>query len=404
MFLFGSYTSPMPKIDQVTQDILNGNYHFHSDNKIYPQSSGWTGIREVRNADFVKACLKLLVATIRENSRSQSSSINYEDFKYTIEQLVVFEGTNRNPALKPFRDLLSGRILQLLSSRQDFSEINMGFIEGETSFGDILSTMQCWVEWVIYENLIDRDKPKPPQALTLFFKSLDLNKHPATVCTLNHDLKTEQALNNLSVGYKDGFTQITESSAMRFAPKELVDSTKECTLYKLHGSINWFWSGSEYHKLLEPDTDYDSGDNYRGYVGTANLLSGTINKLEAYNYGVYPWIWAAFQNQLLATKRIICSGYGFMDLGVTSRLHGWLTSLSGNQLLIIDPSPKALIERCKRHAISNISGFFREGTYHICSDANEIENAPTPIILLECGFEALNESDHFPPLRKFAYH
>lgn len=203
MFLFGSYTSPMPKIDQVTQDILNGNYHFHSDNKIYPQSSGWTGIREVRNADFVKACLKLLVATIRENSRSQSSSINYEDFKYTIEQLVVFEGTNRNPALKPFRDLLSGRILQLLSSRQDFSEINMGFIEGETSFGDILSTMQCWVEWVIYENLIDRDKPKPPQALTLFFKSLDLNKHPATVCTLNHDLKTEQALNNLSVGYKD---------------------------------------------------------------------------------------------------------------------------------------------------------------------------------------------------------
>jgi hypothetical protein len=157
------------------------------------------------------------------------------------------------------------------------------------------------------------------------------------------------------------------------------------------------------YKLLNPDEDYDIGDNHRGYYGTPNLLSGTLNKLEAYNYGLYPWIWTAFQNQLLDTKRIVCSGYGFMDLDVTSRLYDWVTTFTGNKLLIIDPSPKALIERCQKHAISNISGFFRDGSYTICSDPHKIEAARTPIVLLECGFETLNGSDHFSELRRFAY-
>lgn len=156
MFLLGSYTSPMPKVRDVTEAILNGNYHFHSNGKIYSKS-GFSGVRDVRSADFVKAFLRLIVATIRENSSRKTAYINYEDFKYVIEQLAAFEGTGRNPAIRPFRNLLHSRALLLLASNKEFSAINSGFIEADITFGDILATAQHWTEWVIYEQLLDRD-------------------------------------------------------------------------------------------------------------------------------------------------------------------------------------------------------------------------------------------------------
>jgi hypothetical protein len=31
MFLFGSRTSAMPNVEDVTEAVLNGDYHFHTD-------------------------------------------------------------------------------------------------------------------------------------------------------------------------------------------------------------------------------------------------------------------------------------------------------------------------------------------------------------------------------------
>ncbi len=38
IFLFGSYTSPLPKIDDITHNILNGDLEFHTNGRLYKEA------------------------------------------------------------------------------------------------------------------------------------------------------------------------------------------------------------------------------------------------------------------------------------------------------------------------------------------------------------------------------
>lgn len=179
-------------------------------------------------------------------------------------------------------------------------------------------------------------------------------------------------------------------------------------LLKLHGSINWFWKENHIYKIDQPDRQLLDDSN----LGAPRFIAGTLNKMEDYTFLHYPWIWAEFQNQLLQTRRIICSGYGFTDLGVTTRLSGWLKMFPDARLCIITPNPKApegLISACQNHTIDVVLNFFREPEeetehgqlYEICSTGTELMNSAARIIILDEKFE--DASKHAAALRTFAY-
>lgn len=376
MFLFGSYTSPLPKVSEITKAVLTGDYHFNfSSCKLNDGASD-------SESDAIKGFLQYI--------QEVAAAKNYEDIAFVVNSLWKQIGTQRDPTIEPFyREVISAiKSDPQLQLPPEFEEPHPP--------SEMIERARLWIAWVVFHQL-KNSKKTLPEHLISFFKALDTNNHSAWICTLNHDCETERALKELSINYSDGFTECVNSPAL-FQPALLSNSTARTTLIKLHGSIDWFASDRQHYRMPMPFSLMDIS-------GTPVLLSGSLNKLEDYTYQLYPWLWAEFQNQLLRTKRIICSGYGFMDLGVTSRLSGWLNSIEDAMLLIIDPDPAGLIRRCRAHSISNIKGFFgyddSNPQYTICEHSSEIQSTENSIILLKCGFE--NVSDHGTELQKFAY-
>jgi hypothetical protein len=378
MFLFGSRTSAMPNVEDVTEAVLNGDYHFHTDGRLYP---GEISLKE----KSIKAFLKFIY--------QKYDASNYEDLAYIISVLWKQDGTGRDPTVTSFHQ----EIIQAIGDRPELQLPKELGIQPTRS--KIFDSARSWISWVVHQQL-QNQQAIPPTDLINFFTALNLKENNSWICTLNHDLETEAALKQLHIEFNSGFIR-TAAKHPRFSANQMFQPLDNSTLLKLHGSINWFSNNSEYYEVPVPlsmdDEDYING--------TPAFLSGSLNKLEDYTYQIYPWIWAAFQNQLLRTKRIICSGYGFMDLGVTSRLSGWLSAIEDTKLLILDPDPVSLVQRCQKHAISNIGGFFgypeSSPKYNICEDSSGIETAEHSIILLKCRFE--EASQHAEALRKFAY-
>lgn len=387
----------MPKVKDITSEILNGEYHFHGDNRIYTQPNPGKTKYDERDSDVIRLTLDTLKNHIQDLKVSED--VNYEEITYIVSKLKKQSGTSRDPTLQVFRDVLFTELktkfskkFELTSSGRDTSTT-----PPKVTLDNVISSTWTWIMWIVFEQLIDRNKQHSPKALRDFFDvMLDSSKIP-TICTLNHDTKTEQALG--SYPYVDGFSSSTSGTA-KFHPSLLKSREGQIPLLKLHGSINWFCKDGEYIKLVNPD-DYDDAN----CVFEPLFLAGSLNKLEDYSYLMFPWIWTEFQNQLLQTKRIICSGYGFMDLGVTSRLREWLSLIYGAKLLIIDPDPEKLVQSCQRHGINNIGSFFGEREsqtkYTICVDSTKIQDTRHSIIFLKCGFE--DASKHAKALRTFAY-
>ncbi len=386
MFLFGSYTSPMPKVTDVTKAVLNGNYRFHTDGRLYP---GKCSAKE----NSIKAFIRFVY--------EETEATNYEDLAYIISALSKQDETDRDPIVKPFYKSIINAIVER-PELQAPAELGIQFDKSE-----IISLARSWIAWVVHQQLQNIER-KQPIDLINFFNALELKRDPAWICTLNHDLQTEAALYNLGIKFNNGFIK-TETKHPRFEANEIFRTSSDSKLLKLHGSINWFWKNRKYHEVPVPlsmdDEDYIN-DN-------PAFISGSLNKLEDYTYQIYPWIWAEFQNQLSKTRRIICSGYGFKDLGVTSRIDGWLNVFPEARLLIIAPDnaegdSNGLIENCRKERIGNIGGFFKKKAefgngheYDICSSREEVLQSAAHIVVLNEKFE--NSRKYTDALRWFAY-
>lgn len=422
LFLFGSYTSPMPKINEITYNILNGDLKFHTDGRLYKEARN-TNIDDARNPELCKATLKTIIRLVARNEKHTSSltgDLNYEEIAEILSKLTKNEGTQRDKALDHFRTLVFNELSQALASKKQFKEIHDALQLNQISFGDILLATDAWIQWNIFEALVNRnstytnglmrepDGKKRVEAQKSFFEAISVEGKAFTLCTLNHDTYSETILDDLSIEYNDGFEWNECQQSARFHPKHF-RVPNISTLLKLHGSINWLWNGSEYQRSNNPDYDY----NERNCSSTPNFLAGTFAKMEAYSYGIYPWIWAEFQNQLLHARRIICSGYGFKDLGVTSRLSNWLNTFPDAKLLIIAPfndtgEKDGLIEACQKDRIDVITSFFKKTgefgnghEYTVCTTSDEVRSASTPVIVLNEKFE--DACKHTEVFRWFAY-
>ncbi len=168
-----------------------------------------------------------------------------------------------------------------------------------------------------------------------------------TLATLNHDLVLETALDAGEVAYGDGFERVDED-VRRWADDWTDQSVR---VLKLHGSIDW-WG-------------YDvPGEPWRGwiaarYVGVDPMhprragfdlpnaprpifLTGTFDKILAYESWLFPDQHMRFHEALRAARRVIVIGYGFGDKAINSRLIGWLARRREHRLIVCHPNPAAL--------------------------------------------------------------
>lgn len=177
------------------------------------------------------------------------------------------------------------------------------------------------------------------------------------LATLNHDLVLEKALNTAGIAYADGFER-SDGDVCRW-----VDNWGDgrVRLLKLHGSIDWWdyrFADEPWHGWI---TCRNQGDDAfhpkRSGIDLPRdlrpvFLTGTWDKILAYETAIFADQHFRFQKALRATNRVIAIGYGFGDKAINTRVINWLARSDENTLVVCHRTPDNLRKRA-RGAIKN---------------------------------------------------
>lgn len=223
------------------------------------------------------------------------SSIQYADGimgdiypTFNIEKLIIvmseIEKKERNP-IYPFIGAWNNRLLDLAGTR----------FENITALRELITKelVSNWVNPSIYRNAKYYDGFK-----NLVFGGAGLGFN-VKVFSLNYDLCFEKivGLENIELGFDEDTSEWSYNNFSRIDADD-----KAYTLYKLHGSLDWF-NDSETHKLMKAD----------GTTREPVLIFGVSNKLRAidpYLFYIYEFRKYCFLSDL---RLIVCIGYSFSD-------------------------------------------------------------------------------------------
>ena len=378
-FIFGSGTSPAPNVSELTELVLGAHMRRHSDGIFRMSDSGGYHTQEAGDdPDCIRYYLRLIREDIATYQKRSIDEVTYEDVANIVVQLDKETGSRRNAALGPYRKHLVKRMVSkfpaLDQKNGDFESLCWAATE--------------WIQWAIYHTL--RDCKKPPSALQAFIETFLDDELPASIITLNHDDFLEKILGaRANLGFR------SNESGIEFFDADKLSETSKIRVLKLHGSVDWFWHADSCNYRRLPI--FDSFE-----IDTApSLLAGTVSKLESYNFSVFPWLWAEFQNVLRHTRRIVISGYGFKDIGVNVRLADWLDHYPNAQMVIIHPKPTALITETKKETLDGVVRFFDRATTTISASTDSAAVPNAKIILLPIKFEEASNTIWAPWLKLF---
>jgi hypothetical protein len=172
------------------------------------------------------------------------------------------------------------------------------------------------------------------------------NKNASPVLTLNYDTLVERCVCEVS-GIKKGSWMVgyslKESVSARLYPIPLTptwqrsaarrahsgDPSSLLSLFKLHGSTNWFYSGAPNANdetiYFVPATEWvvdDPGERYA--AGTYPdkvpfIVPPLIEKLPYFGHALIRSLWAMAGSALRSASRIFCLGYSLPETDITMR-------------------------------------------------------------------------------------
>jgi hypothetical protein len=176
--------------------------------------------------------------------------------------------------------------------------------------------------------------------------------------SLNHDTVLEQALRQAGVRFKDGFTEPASDEIDAWNN----DFDAPVSLYKLHGSVNWYrlWlddrqtvvrtdAADPYHLKDAAGERLDFPAEARG-----QFLAGTFNKIFAYQSPVFFEQHIGAYEALRRSSTLIVIGYGFRDKAINTRVIDWLSN-SEARLIIVHRDPESAVKGGRpalRHAVA----------------------------------------------------
>lgn len=319
--------------------------------------------------ESVRKLLHIIRDHISQICGCDSIQISYEDIANICVQLDYNSDTLRNAALDSFTDKIR---LELGMSDEDFGFLVWNAVE--------------WIKWSCFYALGELSGKRDIEAINQFEECVLRPIGCAEIVSLNHDLHLDQVLGAESIaGFCDG-------APSTFHPDYL--KREGLRLIKLHGSIDWF-SGVR----GEPTKRFPELVGQRIVSGPL-VLSGTISKLEDYNYGPFPWLWAEFQSALRETRRIVVCGYGFKDVGINSRVADWLTHYPEARLLILHPDPAGLINSTRNESLGAIRSFFDDGSLEVGAEENFVTEVQ--VTLAEVDFQNASARATAERILKFA--
>lgn len=177
------------------------------------------------------------------------------------------------------------------------------------------------------------------------------------IVTLNHDTLVEQLLAREGIAFVDGFGE--QDGDVRWYDDTRYDiADARVKLLKLHGSINWYtfiWQGRGWPAVLDRTSPAEATDCTGKSLKLESRLPSFLcggNKDAWYQHGLFADIHFRFHQALRRCSRMVISGFGWGDVGITNQIDRWLDQSPDNRLILLHEHPEELASRSKLLAMS----------------------------------------------------
>jgi len=339
-----SFPTGLPCAKKITDSILSDEWQSCSDEIFRPGPEPNQHFRADNLAPRLQQFLKLIKEYADAYySNKHRPEANYEDLYYLAQQIEDEElGEIHNPAILPFVAEIKNKTVALCG-REQYGIKDLTFRE--------LGWKACtFIECALMHLLGTTKKPEGMDLIRELALSPEVDV--LDIFTLNHDTLVEKFLSLNSIQYADGFG--LPDGDVRFLNPSTYDKNIKVRLFKLHGSINWFWFRrhednifiDEYGIPINNDIWHcknAKGEDLDNLLGGPRLLIGTYNKIPNYGYGIFSEVHLRFQSILAERDLMVMSGYGWNDRGISLRLREWLNSSMDKRLYLLHQNPESEI-------------------------------------------------------------
>jgi hypothetical protein len=276
-------------------------------------------------------------------SKHFGTDCNYEDIFQLISQIYMSEiGQYPNPMVNSFLEVHRAPIEYLLANDEgwmtEYGNVNYGF---DYAIRNIWS----WIKEQVVNSL---NKEPCLSKLTLWRDiSKDKDYDGFDIFTLNHDLVFEKLFES-SEEMNDGFCESQNEEYKVWDQKSFERLNRRIELYKLHGSIGWYYCkdiDKVINRKISPNDRFGGGD-------LSEILIGTYDKMLEYTGGIFTDLFWHFKRVLDITDMVIACGYGFRDKGINNYLIDWLVGRKERKIALIHSDIERLMTKKASPAIS----------------------------------------------------
>ena len=328
-----SYASGAPTVASITDNLLNGAWFPHTDWRFYPRPLN-EGRDSLSVAQRAQDLLRLIKKQIDPHlSVREMRTSNYEDIYAAARQIFGDEiGETTNPLLADPIAKIKAASANLYSGQEHHIHKN--------EFASLLDRAIDLVQSAVYHGLAPVKKPIDLRIIS------DTMRHAeeTDIFSLNHDVLIETQAADAGVTLIDGFGE-TQGDVRIFNGAWRVGDPV-FRLLKLHGSINWYlirFSEWDQFATVKGNPDYarDGAGKLLNPLGVLPMfLTGTTVKEQAYGISLFGELFTAFRALLSRHRTLICSGYGWGDKGINTRLRQWLRDARENRIVILHNGPE----------------------------------------------------------------
>jgi hypothetical protein len=271
---------------------------------------------------------------------------NYEDLHYVADQIYDSEtGNYDNPTVKPFIDKIITDIVPYLVDEENE-------IKPKWQLRDLAWEAMNYITDVVW-HLLSREPTHIDLLNSIKDACLDDQVSDVDIFTLNHDTVLEQCLIPNGIKFIDGFGEPLKNEIRYWDPELFKKGDFKVRLFKLHGSVNWFWFGASngininesIGISLKTDIQHTESPQGKSQISISPrplLLVGSFNKMLRYLSWIYADLYNLFLHSLCHTHRLVVCGYGFGDTGINLRISDWIKSSSDHRIIVIHPEPETL--------------------------------------------------------------
>ncbi len=327
VFLLGSGVSSAPSVSDITEYVFDENNF----NDIYKDPKGvlksenevFEYIKKLKS-DFESVCSRY----------GPILNMNYEDLYYRLVQI--------NNCLNGQCDF---SIIRSYLKENNYFGFNATFDNNYEQLKNINIQIAKYIEDCVYKKLNNiLDGAKMHNCL------IDANEDDSISCvdifTLNHDLFLEKLFESKGIDYNDEFNddEFLKNGIKKWSFSSVKKRQPKVNLYKLHGSINWFWFAPINSQGRIPtgfvgkcldgyeNAQFEYQKEYRAFI------TGTTNKAMSYSAWFYSELQCRFNESLRNIDKLIVSGYGFGDSGINSKIMSWFGTSEKKMLITIYPN------------------------------------------------------------------